>query len=139
MSIHTRIEPRVAATVAAVALAGLLSPFTPHTSASEVALAATREAFTWPGIYDLTAVGYPDGERTAVIHVTRADTTYSLVSLQGPPGSLVRFNVTGDSAQIVWNLGPHMMFVDLRGSGDSLAGEWSSGDWSGTVRGVRRR
>ena len=120
MSIHTSITLRATVALAAVALAGLVSPFAPHTQAREVVATASRTAFAWPGIYDLTAVGYPDGERNAVMHVTRNDTTYSLVSLQGPPGSLVRFHVSGDSAQVVWNLGTHVMIVDLRGSGDSL-------------------
>ncbi len=138
MSFH-RISMRALAAVTAVALAGLFSPLPGHTAAREVVASASRGPFMWAGIFDVTATGYPDGERKAVMHVARTDTTYSLVSLQGPPGSLVRFHVAGDSAHVVWNLGTSMMVVDLRGSGDSLAGEWSSGDWSGTVRGLRRR
>lgn len=74
------------------------------------------------------------------MHIARNDTSYTLVSLQGPPGTLVRFQVSGDSARVVWNLGgAEMMVVDLRGTADSLTGEWTSGDWFGPVRGVRRR
>ena len=98
-----------------------------------------RNGFSWPGTYDLVATGYPDGERTAVMQVERRDTTYALVSLQGPPGSLIRFRVAGDSAHVIWNTGTAVMVVDLRGSGNSLTGEWESGDWSGSVRGSRRR
>jgi hypothetical protein len=51
----------------------------------------------------------------------------------------MRFHVTGDSATVIWNLGTEVMMVDLRGTGDSLTGQWTSGDWSGQVRGTRRR
>lgn len=95
--------------------------------------------FDWTGTYDLVGTGFPDGERHAVLFIAQQDTSYALHSLQGPPGFLVSFKVAGDSAHVVWNLGPEEMLVDLRGSGDSLTGEWSTRDWRGEVRGVRRR
>jgi hypothetical protein len=102
-------------------------------------LDAFPSTFSWTGTYDLIGTGFPDGERHAVMHIARADTSYTLASLQGPPGSLVTFTIVGDSAHVVWNLGAEQMLVDLRGAGDSLVGEWSTNEWRGEVRGVRRR
>ena len=99
----------------------------------------TPTTFAWPGIFDLVGTGFPDGDRVAVLQITRADTSYSLVTLQGPPGNLVRFQVSGDSAHVRWNLGNEIMLVDLRGSGDSLFGMWSAGELAGFVKGARRR
>jgi hypothetical protein len=72
------------------------------------------------------------------MEIRRADTSYTLASLHGPPGSLVSFKVAGDSAHVVWDLGTEQMLVDLRGIGDSLIGEWSTSKWSGEIRGIRR-
>ena len=109
----------------------------------QVATSSAREThaareFSWPGIYDLVGSGFPEGERKAVLSITRDDTAYALESLQGPPGKLLSFEVTGDSAHVVWDLGPDQMLVDLRGIGDSLVGEWSTGEWAGPVIGTRR-
>jgi hypothetical protein len=71
--------------------------------------------------------------------IGKEDTSYTLVSLKGPPGALVSFSVAGDSAHVVWNLGSEAMFVDLRGTGDSLNGEWATRDFRGELRGARRR
>jgi hypothetical protein len=108
-------------------------------TSSATALKAFPSAFSWTGTFDLVGTGFPDGERRAVMQVARADTTYTLASLQGPPDGLVTFSIVGDSAHVVWNLGAEQMLVDLRGAGDSLVGRWSTNDWSGEVRGIRRR
>ena len=100
---------------------------------------APVSSFAWPGVYDLIGTGFPEGDRAAVMHIAQRDTGYSLVALQGPPGRLMRFSVTGDSAQVSWFLGSATMVVDLRGAGDSLTGQWSSGELSGLIRGSRRR
>jgi hypothetical protein len=73
------------------------------------------------------------------MQIAKADTSYTLVSLQGPPGNASIFQVVGDRAHIVWNLGRDLMYVDLRGSRDSVAGEWYIGDESGSIRGAPRR
>ena len=141
MRSHTTIQFR--AIVATVATALVTGTGFAHATAvrresSARALTIPTSAFTWPGVFDLVATGYPDGERAAVIHIARRDTSYALVSLQGPPGTLVRFTVVGDSAHVSWNLGRELMFVDLHGAGDSLTGQWTSGEWSGVIRGARR-
>ena len=104
-----------------------------------VAPATSVGSFSWPGVYDIVGTGFPEGERAAVMHIAQRDTGYSLVALQGPPGRLMSFNVVGDSAHVSWFLGGGTMVVDLRGSGDSLTGQWSSGELSGLIRGSRRR
>lgn len=110
---------------------------------ARVASAATSRVpaakFSWPGVFDLVGTGFPDGDRVAVLQIARTDTAYSLVALQGPPGSLMRFQVSGDSAHVRWNLGYEVMVVDLRGSGDSLYGMWSAGESAGFITGARRR
>jgi uncharacterized cupredoxin-like copper-binding protein len=103
------------------------------------AAAPSPTTFAWPGVYDVVATGFPDGERAAVLQIARTDTSYSLVTLQGPPGSLERFQVSGDSARVRWNLGTEVMVVDLRGSGDSLTGMWMAGELAGFLKGARRR
>jgi hypothetical protein len=108
-------------------------------SAHPAASPASPTSFTWPGVYDLVGTGFPDGDRVAVLQIERADTSYSLVALQGPPGNLERFRVSGDSAHIRWNLGHGVMVVDLRGSGDSVSGMWMSGELAGLIKGARRR
>jgi uncharacterized cupredoxin-like copper-binding protein len=100
---------------------------------------ASPDMFDWSGIYDLIGTGFPDGERNAVIHIARQDSAYNFVSLQGPPGTLMQFRVNGDSAHVTWNLGTDIMVVDLRGAGDSLTGIWAMSEWSGFLRGTRRR
>jgi hypothetical protein len=40
---------------------------------------------------------------------------------------------------VIWNLGTEQMFVDLRSVADSLIGQWSTSEWNGEIRGVRRR
>ena len=131
------------ALVAIVATALVTGTGFAHTTAlrresSARALTIPTSEFTWPGVFDLVATGFPDGERAAVMHIARSDTSYSLVALQGPPGTLIRFTVVGDSAHVSWNLGRELMFVDLHGTGDSITGQWASGEWSGVVRGARR-
>ena len=106
---------------------------------SAASLDRVLSKFTWTGTFDLVGTGFPDGERNAVIYIGQQDTTYTLLSLQGPPGKLVSFKVAGDSAHVVWNLGAEEMFLDLRGIGDSLMGEWATGEWRGEIRGARRR
>lgn len=140
MSIHTRIQIWTIGALTAVAFAGSTLPTfsTARMTPEADAHARPSAPFAWPGVFDVVAIGFPDGERKAVMHIARTDTTYTLVSLQGPPGTLVRFHVAGDSARVIWNLGRELMVVDLRGSGDSLTGAWESGDWSGTLAGVRR-
>jgi hypothetical protein len=100
---------------------------------------ATPPSFSWAGVFDLIGTGFPDGERRAVMEIARNDTAYTLVSLQGPPGTATVFQITGNRAHIVWNLGTDLMVVDLRGTRDSVAGEWYVGDEAGQVRGARRR
>ena len=121
--------------VAAVLIVGVSRVAT----SSAAALKVLPFQFSWTGTYDLVGTGFPDGERRAVMQIARADTSYTLASLLGPPGSLVTFNVIGDSAHVVWNLGTEHMLVDLRGSGDSLVGRWTTNDWSGELLGFRRR
>jgi len=75
----------------------------------------------------------------AVLEIGRKDTSYTLQKLSGPPGNATIFQGTGNRAHIVWNLGTDLMYVDLRGSGDSLTGEWFIGDEGGPLRGARRR
>jgi hypothetical protein len=111
----------------------------PTKSVTAPAPAAVAATFAWPGIYDLVGTGFPEGDRNAVLEIARNDTSYTLLKLQGPPGQIAIFQVTGDRAHIVWNLGPDLMYVDLRGTRDSVAGEWYIGDDSGSIRGARRR
>ena len=121
--------------VAAVLIAGASRVAT----SSATPLKAFPSTFSWTGTYDLVGTGFPDGERRAVMQIARVDTSYTLASLQGPPGTLVTFNVIGDSAHVVWSLGAEQMLVDLRGSGDSLVGRWATSEWSGELLGFRRR
>jgi uncharacterized cupredoxin-like copper-binding protein len=115
-------------------LYGMIRQFTVSPDAS-----AGSEMFDWSGVYDLVGDGFPDGERRAVMEIARHDTSYALVSLQGPPGTLVQFRVKGDSAHVMWHLGTDLMVADMRGAGDSLSGVWSMSEWSGFLRGTRRR
>ena len=121
----------IAALLAAGASRATLSVAAPRDS--------TLSRFGWVGTYDLVGSGFPDGDRWAVMTIARADTTYALASLQGPPGSLISFRVAGDSAHVVWNLGTEQMIVDMRGVGDSLVGQWSTSEWNGDIWGRRRR
>ena len=100
---------------------------------------ASSEMFNWSGIYDLIGTGFPEGDRYAVMEIARQDTAYKFVSLDGPPGTLLQFRVKGDSAHVMWHLGTDVMVVDLRGAGDSVSGLWAMSEWSGTLRGTRRR
>lgn len=97
-------------------------------------------AYDWPGTYVLTGHGFEEGEREAVLTVTRRDTTHAL-ALAGPPGTLVSFRLVGDSAHVLWTLddGGHFMAVDLRGRGDSVTGRWAVGTTEGAITGYRRR
>ena len=113
---------------------GMIRQFTVSPNAS-----ASPEMFEWKGVYDLVGDGFPDGERYAVMEIARHDTSYALVSLQGPPGKLVQFSVKGDSAHVMWHMGTDLMVVNMRGTGDSLSGVWSMSEWSGFVQGSRRR
>ena len=96
-------------------------------------------SFSWPGTYDIVGSGFPEGERKAVMEIGQTGTSYTLQKLIGPPGNATLFEVIGDRARIVWNLGTELMYVDLRGRRDSLAGEWFIGDEGGQIRGARRR
>lgn len=96
-------------------------------------------SFSWPGIYDLVGSGFPDGDRYAVMHVARDDSSYSLVALEGPPGELIAFRVNGDSAHVTWNMNGPVMRVALHGVRDSVHGRWSIGEQSGPMVGARRR
>jgi hypothetical protein len=131
--------------LAAIALAtpthaGLGQAIATDSSAARIGAATpSAEAFDWTGIFDVVGTGFPDGERRAVMAISPQDTSYTLHMLQGPPGDLKSLKVKGDSANVVWDLGPEEMFIDLRGIGDSLMGEWSTSDWRGDVRGLRRR
>lgn len=109
------------------------------TRAAAAPAATPSSTFAWPGIYDLVGSGFPEGDRTAVMHIARTDTAYSIVALQGPPGKAMRFHVRGDSAHVSWFTGTEIMTIDLRGTGDSLTGGWSTGEWSGRIVGARRR
>lgn len=126
---------RAGAAIAAIAVVALTSRIA-TVSATPSHLTT---AFAWPGVYDLVGTGFPDGQRAAVMSIVKEDTSYTLVSLQGPPGSLVSFKVAGDSAHVVWNLGTDAMFVNLRGAGDSLTGEWATTEFRGAIHGARRR
>lgn len=95
-------------------------------------------AFDWPGTYDLIGTGFHNGERFATMTVTRHDTSYS-VSLDGPPGVLHSLRITGDSAQVVWDMREMLMHVHLVGDDDDLSGKWRIGNDSGTVFGTRRK
>ena len=108
-------------------------------TAAAPAIVAPATPFAWAGVYDLMGTGFPEGDRSAVMHIAQRDTGYALIALQGPPGRLMRFNVAGDSAHVSWLLGAEIMVVDLRGAGDSLTGQWSSGESSGLIHGTRRR
>jgi hypothetical protein len=117
-----------------------LTPATTTTLTTVAASPSPRVAsFSWPGVYDLVGSGFPEGDRMAVLEIGRKDTSYTLQKLSGPPGNATIFQVTGNRAHIVWNLGTDLMYVDLRGSGDSLTGEWFIGDEGGPLRGARRR
>ena len=113
---------------------GMIRQFTVSPNAS-----ANSDMFDWSGVYDLVGDGFPDGERHAVMEVARQDSGFALVSLHGPPGKLVQFRVKGDSAHVMWHLGTDLMTVDLRAGGDTLNGVWSMSEWSGFLRGTRRR
>lgn len=114
-------------------------PIIPNVELPGPALKAARvESFYWPGSFDLVGTGFPDGERRAVMHVRRSDTTYVLADLEGPPGSLIDFRIAGDSAHVTWDLDEGVMVVDLRGARDSVYGQWYIGDRSGGVYGSRR-
>jgi hypothetical protein len=108
-------------------------------TSSATPLKAFPTSFSWAGTHDIVGTGSPDGERRAVMHIARADTSYTLASLQRPPGTLVSFSIIGDSAHVVWNRGAEPMLADLRGAGDSLVGRWATNEWSGELLGFRRR
>ena len=116
-----------------------LTPATTTTPTTAASPSPRIASFSWPGVYDLVGSGFPEGERKAVMEIGQTDTSYTLLSLAGPPGNATIFQVTGNRAHIVWNLGTDLMYVDLRGSGDSLTGEWFIGDEGGPLRGARRR
>jgi hypothetical protein len=120
-------------------IASVLIGASPVATSSATPLNAFPSTFSWTGSYDLLGTGFPDGERRAVMHIARADTSYTLASLQGPPGSLVTFKIVDDSAHVAWNLGAEQMLVDPRSAGDSLVGRWATNDSSGERRGIRRR
>ena len=119
--------------------AAVPTPHLPNVDLSRGTLTTAAPAsFYWPGIYDLVATGFPDGERRAVMHIRRSDTTYVLAELEGPPGNLMSFEVEGDSLHVTWHMSGQIMVVDLGGVRDSVYGRWSIGDRSGDVYGARR-
>jgi hypothetical protein len=132
-----RLKHILKAGAAIAAIAALV--FTSRVTTISATPAHVTTPFAWAGTYDLIGTGFPDGQRQAVIQISKEDTSYTLVSLQGPPGELVSFGVAGDSAHVVWNLGSDAMFLNLRGAGDSLTGEWATTDHRGAIRGARRR
>ena len=83
----------VAGAITAIAL-------TSRTATVSATPAQVTTAFAWPGIYDLVGTGFPDGQREAVLFISKEDTSYTLVSLKGPPGALVSLSVAGDSAHV---------------------------------------
>jgi len=72
------------------------------------------------------------------MHIRRSDTSYVLAELEGPPGTLMAFDVSGDSVHVTWHMSDAVMVVDLRGVRDSVYGRWSIGDRSGDIYGARR-
>ena len=102
----------------------------------------------WEGTWELVATGFPaappaGSERRATLVVTRRDTAHAL-HLEGPPGALVAYTLTGDSAHVLWDLAPRgvperdILAVFLHGAGDTLRGRWELRDASGPVTGRRR-
>ncbi|HEX6050539.1 MAG TPA: hypothetical protein VFZ21_14770 [Gemmatimonadaceae bacterium] len=104
-----------------------------------IAAPTSVASFSWPGTYDLVGSGFPDGNRHAVMHVERRDSSYTLEMLEGPPGELIAFRVSGDSAHVVWSMSGPVMAVALHGVRDSVYGRWSIDERSGSIVGVRRR
>ena len=143
-----RVEKLTIFAVALIATAGcsrtlqFVAVPNPHIPNVDLPRAPTKlresGAFYWPGIYDLVGTGFHDGERRAVMHIRRSDTSYVLTELEGPPGDLLAFDVAGDSAHVVWNMSGAVMVVDLRGVRDSVYGRWSIGERSGDIYGARR-
>lgn len=132
-TIIARVLVPIALTVAAFSH-GLTTPPRAHAAPSP-----QPPAFSWPGVYDLIGKNFPEGQREAVATITRVDSGYTL-DMYGPPGSLVKLHVVGDSAHLVWDLGPEgLMYGSLHGRGDSLTGRWQILDASGPLVGVRRR
>ena len=122
----------------AIAIAMMVTALGLTAHVATISATTAERQFTWAGIFDIVGTGFPEGQRQATMAIAKVDTAYALLSLQGPPGQLVSFKVHGDSAHVVWSLGADQMFVDLRGIGDSLMGEWSTSDWRGEIRGARR-
>ena len=103
-----------------------------------IAAPASVASFSWPGTYDLVGSGFPDGNRRAIMHVERRDSSYTLEMLEGPPGELIAFRVNGDSAYVLWNMSGPVMTVALHGMRDSVYGRWSIDERSGSIVGARR-
>jgi hypothetical protein len=135
---------------AATLLCALLANLDPPTSAAarslspdaaagtRVAASAVGKPFEWTGVFDVVGDSFPDGQRLAVLIISRRDTTYDL-SLEGPPGSLRSLEISGDSAHVVWDVLGEPMYVDLSGCDDALEGRWKMGGLTGPLVGTRRR
>jgi hypothetical protein len=126
----------ILASIAAVAvLGGRLSAAAAHPAPHEV----PAPPFSWPGVYDLMGTQFPEGSRRAVLTVERADSAYR-VSIDGPPGRVFVTWFSRDSAHVTWSFEDgSLMFLDLRGVGDSVRGRWQMGEAGGPLLGRRRR
>ena len=143
-----RVEKRTIFAVALIAtaacsrtsqFAAIANPHIPNVDRPRAPSKLTEpSSFYWPGIYDLVGTGFQDGERRAVMHIRRSDTSYVLIELEGPPGELLGFDVAGDSAHVIWDMSGAVMVVDLHGVRDSVYGKWSIGERSGDIYGARR-
>ena len=143
-----RVEKLMMFALATIAVAGcsrtsqfaaVPNPHIPNVDLPHASPRSTEStSFYWPGIYDLVGTGFADGERRAVMHIRRSDTSYVLAELEGPPGNLMSFEVVGDSVHVMWHMSGAIMVVDLAGVRDSVYGRWSIGDRSGDIYGARR-
>lgn len=108
-------------------------------SAGRATAVVSARPFAWVGTYDVVGHNFPEGSRSAVLTIERHDTAYAF-AVVGPPGQLAAAHIAGDSAQLMWDLGPSgdLMTLDLRGAGDSLTGTWRIDQAGGPVRARRR-
>jgi len=128
----------LASIAAAAVLGGRLSDAA-HAAPLAVRDTVRAAPFSWPGVYDLVGTQFPEGSRRAVLTVERGDSAYR-VSVDGPPGRVFAAWIGGDSAHVTWSFDDGtLMFVDLRGSGDSVRGRWQIGEAGGPLVGRRRR
>jgi hypothetical protein len=90
---HTMKNLSPLKTGAAIGIAAVVLALPGRVTTASATSAHAATVFAWPGVYDLVGAGFPDGPRDAVMYIGKEDTTYSLVSLKGPPGTLVSFKV----------------------------------------------